>query len=68
MMSHDAEFADAGGYGRSAPVERIHALEQTVSVYGELIDVLRHKVYALEHGTRYERERDHDDDYDEDES
>jgi hypothetical protein len=38
--------ADASG-------ERISELEQTVSVYGELIDTLRNKVYALERGQRW---------------
>ena len=30
--------------------ERIAKLEQTVLIYGEMLDDLRNKVYALEHG------------------
>jgi len=36
--------------------QRIAKLEQLVAVYGEILDPLRNRVYALEHGTRYEPE------------
>jgi len=39
--------------------ERLGKLEQTVGeVHGEIIDTLRNRVYALEHGERYERHYD----------
>jgi hypothetical protein len=40
---------------------RIGKLEQTVSVYGDLLDEVRNRVHALEHGTRYEPEPADDD-------
>lgn len=40
---------------------RIGKLEQTVSVYGDLLDEVRNRVYALEHGIRYEPARSDED-------
>jgi hypothetical protein len=36
--------------------ERIRELEQVVSVYGETLDDVRNRVYALEHGTPQARQ------------
>jgi hypothetical protein len=48
-------------------LERVCSLEQTVSVNGETLDILRNRVYALEHGGPVERLR-YEDEGDEEES